>query len=98
MVSAVWCHRPWREHHGVGAESTNPQGLIKQRGWRLKRHGKGRQMILVHEEPKEIQREFGRVMENCEFCRTPTRFWTEDAKHSVCPTCAETHNPDELKL
>lgn len=54
-------------------------------------------MISVHEEPGQIQREFGKVMEKCEFCGTPTRYWTADAQHTVCPHCAETHSPDELR-
>lgn len=54
-------------------------------------------MIPVHEEPKDVQREFGKLMEKCEFCSTPTRFWTMDAQHTVCPCCAERRSPEELK-
>lgn len=53
-------------------------------------------MIVVHEVPSHIQREFGRLKERCVFCRTPTRHWTTDARHAVCPTCAETHSPGDL--
>lgn len=54
-------------------------------------------MIPVHEEPKDIQREFGGLRERCEFCGTPTRYWTADAQHPVCQRCAETHSPSDLK-
>lgn len=53
-------------------------------------------MIEVHEEPKHIQREFGRTMESCTFCRTPTRYWDATKQHTVCPLCAEHHDPVEL--
>lgn len=54
-------------------------------------------MLKVHEEPKEIQREFRGLKEKCEFCQTPTLFWTECKHHPVCPDCAKTHNPEDLK-
>lgn len=54
-------------------------------------------MIPVHEEPKDIQREFGGLRERCEFCGAPTRYWTADAQHPVCQRCAESHSPSELK-
>lgn len=36
--------------------------------------------VAVNEEPNDIRCEFGRVIEQCEFCRTPTRFWTLDSR------------------
>lgn len=54
-------------------------------------------MIKVHEEPEDVQRGFGKLRERCEFCKEPTRFWTDDAQHPVCPQCAETRTLAELK-
>ena len=54
-------------------------------------------MISVHEEPAAIQREFGRTVERCEFCRQPTRFWDATKRHAVCERCAEEKSPEDLK-
>lgn len=53
-------------------------------------------MIEVHEEPEEVQKEFGSLMEKCEFCQKPTRFWTMDGQNAVCPCCAKKHTVREL--
>lgn len=53
-------------------------------------------MIEVHPEPQDIQRLFGNTLESCEFCLVPTRFWTMDAKHTVCPSCAGVHDDGDL--
>lgn len=54
-------------------------------------------MLAVHEEPKEVQKELRGMMERSEFCGTPTRYWTADAQHTVCPQCVETHAVSDLK-
>lgn len=46
--------------------------------------------IQIHKEPNGLE-----GIELCYFCKTPTRYWT-NSNTPVCPTCAVTHNPDEL--
>jgi len=53
-------------------------------------------MIEIKEEPIEIQKEFGGLMELCYFCRAHTRFWHLASNTPVCKSCAAIHDVSEL--
>lgn len=37
------------------------------------------------------------ILEQCEFCRTGTRYWHTPTNTPVCPSCAKHHTVSELK-
>lgn len=50
--------------------------------------------IEVTRESDELIEEMGaigRLIERCEVCRKPTRWWAKDGDYPLCPPCAETH-------
>lgn len=53
-------------------------------------------MIPVELESDKIQEEFGSCIEQCYFCKTPTRFWHKKTNNPVCKICADRHKVSEL--
>lgn len=53
-------------------------------------------MIEVHKEPIKIQNEFRGLMENCYFCKMPTRYWDASKKTPVCQDCGKSHDPSDI--
>lgn len=52
-------------------------------------------MIPIIKEPEDLQERFGAI-ENCHFCKEPTRMWHENTNNPVCEKCAKTHKVAEL--
>ena len=38
-----------------------------------------------------------KLVELCEFCRRPTRYWHTRTNNPVCPDCAKSHRMAELR-
>lgn len=54
-------------------------------------------MIPVYTESTSIQNEFPHIVENCVFCKTPTRTWHENTNNPCCVKCAATHKVSDFK-
>lgn len=54
-------------------------------------------MIPVEIEPKDVQKEWPRIIERCAFCKKETRYWHKGTNNPVCPDCAKKHKVGELK-
>ena len=57
-------------------------------------------MIFVTEETPAQIREMGtlgQIVERCEDCRKPTRFWANDGDFPLCGKCCENRNALALK-
>ncbi len=50
---------------------------------------------IVHE-GQDVVEEFGNLVEQCHFCKVPTRYWHENTNNPVCPSCAKVHKVAEL--
>lgn len=54
----------------------------------------------VHEDMEALKgggRGLESVMEQCYFCKTPTRYWHLPKNEPVCQSCSIFHNEDEIK-
>lgn len=54
-------------------------------------------MIPLWTEPASIKKEFGNLVEDCIFCRKPTRTWHENTNNPICVECAETHKVSDIE-
>ena len=52
--------------------------------------------IPVELEDEDAIRGFGGIVENCHFCKAPTRYWHENTNNPVCRECAKSHRVAEL--
>jgi len=52
--------------------------------------------IPVEHESSKIMQEFGKLIESCHFCRTPTRYWHNNTNNPVCQCCSKKHKVSEL--
>jgi hypothetical protein len=58
-------------------------------------------MIQIEHENVEELKKWGmglsRIIENCFFCHTPTRYWNKKANQPCCPSCSKKHKVSEFK-
>lgn len=52
--------------------------------------------IKVRLESKDVRDAWGGIVEDCWFCKNPTRYWTTNGMIPVCRACAKKHKPSEV--
>ena len=50
---------------------------------------------IIKEDP-EISKNFWGVVEDCHFCRQPTKMWHENTNNPVCEVCSKIYKVSEL--
>lgn len=55
---------------------------------------------VEHEDIDELKKwgiGLSNVMEDCVFCRIPTRYWNKKSNNPCCQSCAKTHKVSDFK-
>lgn len=53
--------------------------------------------IPVEHEDRATMQEFGNLVEDCVFCRSPTRYWHKATNKPVCLRCANIYKVGDLR-
>ena len=52
--------------------------------------------IPLIKESDDVASNFWGAIENCHFCKQPTKYWHENSNNPVCHKCAKGHKVAEL--
>ena len=52
--------------------------------------------IPINKEPEDFASHFWGAIEDCHFCKKPTKWWHENTNNPVCPDCSKTNKVSEL--